>query len=105
MKIAVIQTGGKQYVAHEGAVLIVEKFGNDLKERDAVEFDQVLMTDDGKSATVGTPIVSGAKVSGEVVSVGKGEKKVVFRYKAKSNRHKLKGHRQPFVKVKITNLP
>ena len=104
MNIAVIQTGGKQYIAHEGAVLTVEKFGKDLKKGDVVEFEQVVMTDDGKVAAVGTPSVSGAKVVGEVVAVGKGKKKVIFRYKAKSNRKKLKGHRQPFVKVKITSV-
>ena len=104
MKIAVIKTGGKQYVAQEGVTLTVEKFGKDLKKGDKVSFDQVLLTDDGKAAEVGTPTVSGAKVDGEVIAVGKGEKKVVFRYKAKSNRHKLKGHRQPFVKVKVTSV-
>lgn len=102
MKIAVIKTGGKQYIAEKDALLTVEKFGKDLKAGDKVEFDTILLTDDGKAAQVGAPTVSGAKVSAEVVAVGKGEKKVVFRYKAKSNRKKLKGHRQPFVKVKIT---
>lgn len=109
MKLAVIKTGGKQYVAQKDAVLTVEKLPalpgqGDLKKGDKVEFDQVLMTDDGKAAQVGTPTVASAKVEGEVVSVGKGPKKVVFRYKAKSNRRKLKGHRQPFTKVKITSV-
>lgn len=104
MKIAVIKTGGKQYIAEKDTVLTVEKFGKDLKKGDKVEFDQILMTDDGKAAQVGMPMVSGAKVSAEVVAVGKGKKVVVFRYKAKSNRKKLKGHRQPFVKVKIADL-
>ena len=104
MKIAVIKTGGKQYVAKKDDILTVEKFGKDLKKGDKVEFDHVLMTDDGKTTEVGTPEVSGAKVEGEVVATGKGKKKVVFRYKAKSNRTKLKGHRQPFVKVKVTNV-
>jgi len=104
MKIAVIKTGGKQYVAQEGALLTVEKFGKDLKKGDTVEFDQVLLTDDGKSVSVGAPTVSGAKASAEVVSVGKGEKKIVFRYKAKSNRRKKTGHRQPFVKVRVLSF-
>jgi len=102
MKIAVIKTGGKQYVAEKDALLTIEKLPGDLKKGDAVTFDTVLMTDDGKTAEVGAPAVSGAKVEAEVVSVGKSKKKVVFRYKAKSNRRKLKGHRQPFTKVRIT---
>lgn len=104
MKLAIIKTGGKQYIATEGATLIVEKFGKDLKKGDTVTFDEVLLSDDGKSVNVGTPTVSGAKVSAEVVETGRAKKVVVFRYKAKSNRSKLKGHRQPFVKVKITSL-
>lgn len=101
MKLAVIETGGKQYIAEKDALLTVEKFGKDLKKGDKVEFDTILLTDDGKAVQVGAPTVSGAKVSAEVMAVGKGKKVVVFRYKAKSNRKKLKGHRQPFVKVKI----
>jgi large subunit ribosomal protein L21 len=104
MKIAVIKTGGKQYIAKEGDFLTVEKFGRDLKKGDEVTFDTVLMIDDGTTTRVGTPTVADTVVRGEVVAVGKGEKKVVFRYKAKSNRRKLKGHRQPFVKVKITTV-
>ena len=104
MKLAVIKTGGKQYVAQEGTVLTVEKFGKDLKKGDAVTFENVLLTDDGKTTSVGTPEVKGATAKAEVVAVGKGEKKIVLRYKAKSNYKKKKGHRQAFVKVKITSV-
>lgn len=104
MNIAVIATGGKQYVVQEGDTITVEKFGADLTKGDTVTFDSVLMTDDGTASQVGTPEVKGARVSAEVVAVGKGKKKIVFRYKAKSNRRKLKGHRQPFVQVKVTDV-
>ncbi len=104
MKLAVIKTGGKQYLTEVGTVLTVEKFGKDLKKGDKVSFENVLLTDDGKSTSVGMPELKGAKVEAEVIAVGKGEKKVVLRYKAKSNYKKKKGHRQPFVKVKITNV-
>jgi len=104
MNIAVIKTGGKQYVVSPDVLITVEKFGKDLKKGDSVEFDQVLLADDGKSVSVGTPTVKGSKVTGEVVSVGRGEKKVVFRYKAKSNYRKKKGHRQPFVKIRIKGV-
>jgi len=104
MKLAIIKTGGKQYVVKKDDVLTVEKFGKDVKEGDKVSFDQVLLTDDGKAVNVGAPTVSGAKVDAEVVEVGRAKKVVVFRYKAKSNRTKLKGHRQPFIKVKVTSV-
>lgn len=104
MTIAIIKTGGKQYIAQKDTVLTIEKLPGDLKKGDTVTFEDVLLTDDGKLTSIGMPTVSGATVQGEVLAVGKGEKKLVFRYKPKSNYRKKKGHRQPFVKVKITKV-
>ena len=101
MEFAVIKTGGKQYIVKEGDVLTVEKL---VHEGTAVIFDQVLLVADEKTATVGQPLVSGAKVSATVVAEGKGEKKMVFRYKSKTRQHKKKGHRQLFTKVKIDKI-
>jgi len=98
---AIIKTGGKQYKVAEGDKLTIEKLPATEGE---VVFDQVLLIADGDNVTVGTPIVSGAKVSAEVISFGKGEKKMVFRYKSKTRQHKKKGHRQPFTEVKITKI-
>lgn len=91
-------------MAQKDTVLTVEKFGKDLKAGDKVTFDNVLLSDDGKAVAVGAPFIADAKVTAEVLAVGKGEKKLVFKYKAKSNYRKKKGHRQPFVKVKITGV-
>lgn len=95
---AIIETGGKQYTVTEGAEIFVEKLEG--KEKDKVTFDKVLMLD-GK---VGTPYVSGAKVTGEIVKQGKQKKIVVFKYRQKNNFHKTQGHRQPYTKVKITSI-
>lgn len=103
MDIAVIKTGGKQYVVEKGSLLIIEALPN-VKEGDSVTFDSVLFTDDGKEAKVGAPTVSGAKVTATAVEAGKGKKIVVVKYKAKSRYHKKRGHRQPFLKVKIDSL-
>jgi large subunit ribosomal protein L21 len=97
---AVIKTGGKQYKVAEGDVLYIEK----LESTDGqVVFDEVLLVVNG-SVKVGKPAVSGAKVLAKVVAEGKGEKKMVFRYKAKTRYKKKKGHRQPFTKVEITKI-
>ena len=104
MKLAVIATGGKQYIVSEGTVLTVEKLSGEPKKGDAVTFDQVLMIDDGLSAEVGTPGVAGAKVTGIVIDAGKADKVVVVRYKQKSRYLKRRGHRQPFTKVKIEKI-
>ena len=95
---AIIETGGKQYTVTEGAEIFVEKIEG--AEKDKVTFDKVLMLD-GK---VGTPYVSGAKVTGEIVKQGKQKKIVVFKYRQKNNFHKTQGHRQPYTKVKITSI-
>ena len=95
---AIIETGGKQYTVTEGAEIFVEKLEG--AEKDKVTFDKVLMLD-GK---VGTPYVSGAKVTGEIVKQGKQKKIVVYKYRQKNNFHKTQGHRQPYTKVKITSI-
>ncbi len=96
---AVIATGGKQYVVSVGDTLAVELLG-DHKEGDTVEFDSVLMTDDGAKAKVGTPY-TGSKVKATYLGEKKGPKLTIVRYKAKSNRDRRLGHRQHYAEVKI----
>lgn len=100
-QFAVIKTGGKQYIVTEGQTVSVEKLVHDT---DQVTFDEVLLIADEKKALIGQPTVAGAKVIGTVVAEGKGEKKIVFRFKAKTRQHKKKGHRQLFTKVTITKI-
>lgn len=97
---AVIKTGGKQYKVAEGDVLYIEKL--ESKEGEVV-FEEVLLVANG-SVKVGKPAVFGAKVLAKVLEDGKGEKKMVFRYKSKTRYKKKKGHRQPFTKVQITKI-
>ncbi len=109
MELAVIKTGGKQYVVSPGALVTIEKLGRgeatlDLKKGDKVTFDQVLMTDDGTTATVGTPMLAGKIVTGTVQIVGRAKKVEVVKYKAKSRYLKRRGHRQPHIKVKIDTI-
>jgi large subunit ribosomal protein L21 len=103
-KFAVIKTGGKQYKVAEGDVISIEKLNGDLSVGDAVTFEEVTLTDDGKTTNVGTPFVSGVKVQGELVEEGKGKKTLVVQYRSKSRHFIRKGHRQPFNKVKITSI-
>ena len=101
MTFAVIKTGGKQYIVSEGQVLTIEKLVHDT---DKVVFQDVLLVAGEKSATIGQPLVKGVSVSATVLAEGKGEKKIVFRFKSKTRYHKKKGHRQPFTKVKIDSI-
>lgn len=96
----VISTGGKQYKVASGDVLKIEKI-KDLKKGDPIVFDQVLFSFDGSNAKIGTPTISGAKVSAEVIEEGRGKKITVIKYKQKSRYFKERGHRQPYLKIKI----
>lgn len=99
---AIVKTGGKQYKAAQGEVLIVEKIEGEPGS--AIELNEVLAVVDGGNTTIGTPFVSGAKVTGEIVRQGKAKKIVGFNYKPKKNERKRWGHRQPQTHVKITSV-
>lgn len=103
MKIAVIEAGGKQYVVSDGSIFTTETLKNAKDGK--VSFDKVLLVDDGKAVTMGAPYVAGAKVLGEIVAEGRAKKVTVLRYRPKSRWKKTKGHRQPFMKVRVTKLP
>ena len=104
MEIAVIKTGGKQYVVSPGATITIEKLPQEVKKGDVVTFDEVLMTDSGSDAVIGTPMIKGATVTGTVTIVGRAKKVEVVKYKAKSRYLKRRGHKQPQVKVKIDKV-
>lgn len=102
-EIAVILTGGKQYVVSVGDTVEVELLSplGALKEGDVVTFDQVLLMDNGTDTTIGTPYIPGAKVTAKFVADIKAQKISILRYKAKSNRDRKIGHRQKYSKVTI----
>ncbi len=104
MEFAVIQTGGKQYTISKGDIITIEKLSDEHKEGDSVVFDKVLLVDDGKDTTIGTPFISKASVKGTITKIGRAAKITVVHYKQKSRYFKKNGHRQPFVKVKIDSL-
>ena len=98
---AVIQTGGKQYRVAQGDRLRVEKLPGDVGA--AVTFDKVLLVG-GDSVKVGTPLVTGAKVSAEIVAQGRDKKIIVFKFRRRKNYRRKQGHRQPFTEQKITGV-
>jgi large subunit ribosomal protein L21 len=102
MTYAVIRTGGKQYTVREGTTLNVERLPGE--PGDSLEIADVLMVSDGDAITVGTPVVSGAKVVAEIIEQGRGEKIQVFKYKPKVRYRKRTGHRQQYTQLKITQI-
>jgi large subunit ribosomal protein L21 len=103
-EFAVIETGGKQYVVSEGDTLTIEKLSGEHADGDKITFENVLLVDDGKNTTIGTPYIKGAKVIARFLEAGKGKKITVIKYKQKSRYFKKRGHRQPFFKVQIESL-
>lgn len=99
---AVIETGGKQYKVNEGDIIFVEKL--EVEAGAKVEFDRVLALSGNDGFKVGNPVVSGAKVTANVVKNGKGKKIYVMTYKAKKNEKTKNGHRQPYTKLQIEKI-
>lgn len=104
MKLAVIKTGGKQYLASEGAVLKVEKLLGEVGSE--IRFNEVLMLADDKTFDVklGDPFLKDAEVSAKIIEQGRAKKIRVMHYKPKTRERKVYGHRQPFTKVKIEKI-
>jgi large subunit ribosomal protein L21 len=102
MKYAIVEDGGKQYKAVEGATIDVDRFQAEAGE--AVDLEKVLLVADGETVSVGTPHVSGAKVQATVVSQVQGPKLVVFKYKPKKRYRVKKGHRQDYTRLHIDSI-
>ena len=99
---AIIEACGRQYKVEEGTTIFFEKLGEE--EGKKVSFDKVILVSNDEKVEVGNPYVKGAKVEGKVVSNGRGKKILVFKYKAKKNERKIRGHRQDYTKVEITSI-
>ena len=106
-KIAIIETGGKQYIVSENDIFDIEKLTIDLNTKKSPEiiFDHVLLYSDGKACRVGTPDLQDVKVKATVLNPAyKDKKKIVFKFKKKTGYKVTQGHRQSYTTVKITSI-
>ena len=99
---AIFESGGKQHKVVEGETLRLEKLN--AAAGDKVNFDKVLLVNDGKSLNLGAPYVAGGEVTAEVVEQGRGEKVKIIRFRRRKHHEKQMGHRQSFTDVKITRI-
>jgi large subunit ribosomal protein L21 len=103
--LAVIKTGGKQYIVEPGLKLKVEKL--DKPEGEEIIFSDVLLVhrslEEG-GLQIGNPIVKNAKVHAKILSHGKAEKIIVFKYKSKKRYKRKIGHRQPYTEIEIKSI-
>jgi len=111
MSLAIIRTGGKQYIVSPGKKIKIDpsaalQSGKQAEEKEAKEinFGEVLLAEKNKKLEIGAPLVKGAKVLAKIVSQGKGKKMIAFKYKSKTRRKTKKGHRQPFMIVEVEKI-
>jgi len=102
MTYAIIKTGGRQYRVAEGDTVDVDLL--DVDAGKTATFGEVLMFADGKRVTHGNPLISGAKVTAEVVEQRKDKKVIAFKYKRRKGYHRTVGHRRKLTRVKIKSI-
>jgi large subunit ribosomal protein L21 len=101
--LAVIKTGGKQYIVTPGQKLKVEKLEGEAGAE--IKFPEILLVEnDAKKVEIGQPVVANATVSAKIVAQTKGPKVIAYKYKAKKRYHLKKGHRQQLTEVEITGI-
>ena len=99
---AVVSSGGKQYRVEPGSTLLMERLAS--QPGGSILFDRVLLIGDGDEVTVGTPVVTGASVSGTVLGEELGPKLVIFKFKQKVKYRRRTGHRQHLLRVRIDEI-
>ena len=102
MPYAIIRTGGKQFRVEPGKKYRIPSIVGEAGG--SIEFNDVLLGSDGNNVKTGVPTLSGAKVTGEIIKHGLGDKIIVFKMKRRKNYAKKQGHRQGFTEVKINDI-
>jgi large subunit ribosomal protein L21 len=102
MKYAIVESGGKQFKATEGATIEVDRLQNEVGEQ--VNLETVLLVVDDGNVKVGTPEVKGAVVKTTVVDNFKGPKIIIFKYKPKKKIRVKTGHRQQYTKLLVNSI-
>lgn len=101
---AVFATGGKQYAVKEGDLVKIEKIIGEFKEGDKINFDNVLLVDNGSDTSIGTPFIKGASIDATLKKIARYKTIDVIKYKQKSRYFKKNGHRQPYFEVQIDSI-
>lgn len=99
---AIVSIAGQQFKVEEGQEIFVHR--QDASEGDKLSFDDVLLVAKDSDTTIGTPKISGAKVSATVLDQVKGDKVIVFKKKRRKGYRVKNGHRQQFTKIKIDSI-
>ena len=96
---AIVNISGKQYRVTKGDQVKVPSLNTEAGKK--INFDQVLLTDDGKIVKVGNPLIKGISVLGTVINHGRDRKIVIFKKKRRKGYRRKNGHRQGYTLVQI----
>jgi len=99
---AIVEIAGQQFKVAKDQRLFVHRLEG--KEGDKVEFDQVLLVDNGGQVNVGAPAVAGALVKATIERHVQGDKVIVFKKKRRKGYQKSNGHRQKFTEISISDI-
>jgi large subunit ribosomal protein L21 len=102
MMYAVVKTGGKEYRISQGDIIRIEKLGG--KVGDKVTLKDVLMVSQEGQVQYGTPHLTNAVVTGEIVQQIKGRKVLTYKMKRRKNYRRFKGHRQTYAYLKVNDI-
>lgn len=100
--LAVIKTGGKQYIVEAGKKIKIEKLEGEVGQ--TITLSNVLLIDDGKDINIGQPEVKGAFVEAKILRQGRARKIIIFKFKPKKRERRKKGHRQSFTELEIVSV-
>ena len=99
---AIVNIAGKQYKVAEGDKLQVARLSSEVGDK--INFDNVLLTDDGKNIKIGKPVVKGAVVSAEILEHGRLRKILVYKKKRRKGYQRKNGHRQDYSSIKVNSI-
>jgi large subunit ribosomal protein L21 len=99
---AIVEIAGQQFKVEKDKKLFVHQL--DANEGDSLDFEKVLLLDNDGKITVGTPTVTGAKVTAKVLQHVKGDKVIVFKKKRRKSYQKMNGHRQQFTQIQVETI-
>jgi len=99
---AIVEIAGKQYVVQEGDEVFVDRL--EATEGEDVTFDKVMLVFGEGDMKIGAPNIEGASIAATIIKHGKSKKITVFKYKAKKNYKRKRGHRAYYTKVKINKI-
>jgi large subunit ribosomal protein L21 len=99
---AIVNIQGQQFKVMENTPVIIHRL--EANEGEQVSFDEVLLLDNNGSVTVGSPVISGARITAKVLGHLRGDKVIIFKKKRRKTYQKSSGHRQDFTRIQVESI-